>query len=270
MLDAASLQAGGMVTMVSSLDEDHPGENAIDGNDRTYWISTGLYPQEILVQLCHPSWVASLCIASTQVKQLRIEGCNEDQPINFHPLADGELAEASGRLQVEELACPQQDRPIRFIRMMILSGWQDFCTVHRLQVKATKPDPADMPQDGLLLEPTTHPRPLSPLGGSGAASWALGDSSLEQRRRSSKHYRKSLSLSVEIPPHSYKHPDEVNAPRVVHPTTWDGSTPAGSGHGMAGHGGLLHMSDDVSLNDDDPLSPRLSSRLGPRQRSKNT
>jgi len=252
--------------MVSSLDEEHPADNAIDGNDRTYWISTGLYPQEILVQLCHPSWVSSLCIASTQVKQLRIEGCNEDQPVNFHPLADGELAESSGRLQVKELACPQQDRPIRFIRMMILSGWHDFCTVHRLQVKATKPDPADMPNDGLLLEPSTQPRPISPLGGSGAASAHPHDSSLELRRRGSKHYRKSVSLTVEIPPLSYKHPDEVNAPRVAHPTTWQNGTASGSGHELAAHGGLSHMSDGrASPGDDDPLSPRLSSRAGPRR-----
>jgi heat shock protein beta-11 len=182
MLDAASLKSGGKVLMVSSLDEEHPGENVLDGNDQTYWISTGLYPQEILVQLCSPAIVTSLMIASTHVRQLRIEGCHEDMPINFQLLADGDLVDKNGDIQVKELPC-HEDKPLRYIRMMILSGWHDFCSVHRLQVKAHGARRnSEMPH--------------------------RSDSFMEGRRPS-----KARNLNVQIPPHELLHPDEPDAPR---------------------------------------------------------
>lgn len=187
--------------MVSSLDEDHPGDNILDGSDRTYWVSTGLYPQELLVQLCHPAWVSSLLVSATHVRQLRIEGCCEDQPVNFQVLADGDLGDTRGTIQVKELPCQGQDRPVRYIRMMILSGWHDFCSVHRLQVQATKPDDADIhhaEKDRSLHHSRTR------------------EGSLVRRPSSAVRH-----LHVDIPQHkTIEHPDEPDAPRQVHPTPW--------------------------------------------------
>mmetsp|Transcript_28450 Transcript_28450/g.52472 ORF Transcript_28450/g.52472 Transcript_28450/m.52472 type:complete len:235 (+) Transcript_28450:188-892(+) len=193
MLDAAAKTAGGRVIMVSSLDEDHSGDNVIDGDDRSYWISTGLFPQEVLLQLCSPCWVSSFKLATTHVRRLRLEGCHEDVPINFHLMAESDLVDAHGSMQVKEISCNHQQQPIVFIRLYILAGWHDFCSVHRLQVKGTQAprsaSPAYVEHD-----------PLSP-----AHSTASTNSRMVRRAASGLH--------VDIPPTQVEHAGEPDAPR---------------------------------------------------------
>mmetsp|Transcript_51654 Transcript_51654/g.147283 ORF Transcript_51654/g.147283 Transcript_51654/m.147283 type:complete len:122 (+) Transcript_51654:83-448(+) len=121
--------------MVSSLDESHPGENMIDGNEHSYWISTGLYPQEILLQLGKPSKVSSVKISTTNVKGVRVESCADDTPVNFKTLAEGTLEEKSGHLQLKELRCSDSSESAAYVKVLILSGWHDFCSIHRVVVE---------------------------------------------------------------------------------------------------------------------------------------
>lgn len=71
MPDLVAKKVGGKVVMVSSLDEQHPGDNMIDGREDSYWISTGLYPQEILLQLGQRAAVSSVKISTTNVRGIR-------------------------------------------------------------------------------------------------------------------------------------------------------------------------------------------------------
>merc|ERR1719401_2744853 len=120
--------------MVSSLDEDHPGENIIDGSQHSYWISTGCYPQEILLQLGRQSQVSTVRLATTNVKNVRVEGCSEDNPVNFHVLAEGDLEERQGSLQLKDFKV-HDSNAATYIKVLILSGWHDFCSVHQVMVE---------------------------------------------------------------------------------------------------------------------------------------
>ncbi|CAE8610152.1 unnamed protein product, partial [Polarella glacialis] len=138
--DHLSSATGGRVLMASSVDGDHPPDNVIDGDEATYWISTGLYPQEILFELGKPATVSGIWLSTTNVRMVRIEGCVEESAVTFETLASGEMAAPSeaGRLQLQELrvdAGREQSRPTRFVKAVILSGWDDFCTVHRIVVQ---------------------------------------------------------------------------------------------------------------------------------------
>ncbi|CAJ1338708.1 unnamed protein product [Effrenium voratum] len=134
MPDLVSRKVGGKVVMVSSLDDNNPADNIIDGREDTYWISTGLYPQEVLLALNQRSMVSSVKISSTSIKGIRIESCAEDDPVNFKTLAEEEMEDSSGRLQIREMPC-QGVEPVAYIKLVILSGWHDFCTVHRAVVE---------------------------------------------------------------------------------------------------------------------------------------
>mmetsp|Transcript_44247 Transcript_44247/g.99756 ORF Transcript_44247/g.99756 Transcript_44247/m.99756 type:complete len:201 (-) Transcript_44247:111-713(-) len=194
MPDLAAEAAGGKVFMVSSLDPEHPGDNVIDGIDGTYWISTGLYPQEVLLELGQPAKVSSVKLSSTRVRSIRFEGCREETPVNFTILAEGEVEDAQqGHLQVRELLCGNQDGPTEFLRLLILSGWDDFCSVHRIQV------------DGVAANLTVKRRiSRQPTG-----------------------LKKDGHLEVSIPEHAQKENNEPDAPRKPdHTSPW--STPNGS------------------------------------------
>lgn len=123
-----------VVKYASSIDPDHPAEHIFDGSSRNYWISTGLYPQEILVELGRPLHCVGVKLEFTGIKGLRIEGCTDFSPINFEILADEQLLQEREGLQVKELICREQEEPTRFVKVIILSGSHDFCSVHRLSL----------------------------------------------------------------------------------------------------------------------------------------
>ena len=62
-----------------------------------------------------------------------LEGCAEEDPVNFQTMAEDELEEVPGRLQVKDIPCPNHETA--YIKIMILSGYHDFCTVHRVIVE---------------------------------------------------------------------------------------------------------------------------------------
>eukprot|EP00928_Gymnodinium_smaydae_P083371 TRINITY_DN6660_c0_g2_i1.p1 TRINITY_DN6660_c0_g2~~TRINITY_DN6660_c0_g2_i1.p1 ORF type:complete len:487 (-),score=118.78 TRINITY_DN6660_c0_g2_i1:52-1341(-) len=123
--------------MASSRDPSCPVENVLAFDTGSYWLSTGLYPQEILLRLERPCSLACVQLAATKVRRIRIEGCQEAVPVNFQPLCERELPDAgSGGVQREEFACETVWGHIAFVRVHILSGWHDFCSVQGLRVLA--------------------------------------------------------------------------------------------------------------------------------------
>lgn len=163
MLDLASKDVGGKVLMVSSVDAEHPGENIIDGSIDSYWISTGLYPQEILLQLGRRSPVSGVHLASTSVRQVRIEGSQEDAPVNFQMLAEGVFQSVHGHMQLEQLPClPQKGGRTAYVRVVILSGWHDFCSVHQIRIETL--DTAPQLDDEPLEVTSPGGRGDAPLG----------------------------------------------------------------------------------------------------------
>lgn len=168
MPDVAAKKAGGKIFMVSSLDPAHPGENIIDGNEATYWISTGLYPQEILLWLSCATRVSSVRLASTRVRSVRFEGCQENDAVSFRTLAERRFEDTpKGGLQVNELHCGDSSlddgKPLEFIRVLILSGWDDFCTVHNIQVDGEIAGPPIMSRRMSLKSTLTRERTVSML-----------------------------------------------------------------------------------------------------------
>mmetsp|Transcript_101356 Transcript_101356/g.302243 ORF Transcript_101356/g.302243 Transcript_101356/m.302243 type:complete len:203 (+) Transcript_101356:172-780(+) len=199
MPDVVSEKAGGKIFMVSSLDPAHPPENVLDGSDVTYWISTGLYPQEILLGLGRPARVSSVRLSCTRVRGVRFEGCHEDKPVNFTLLAEFEVADAQdGRLQFHEMLCGEQVRPTEYVRLLILSGWDDFCTIHRIQVLGVALDsPLRRARSKMIGSPAEH---------------TPDEAAVDED---------APPLMVSIPEHAPKETNEPDAPRKPsHTSPW--------------------------------------------------
>ena len=49
MYDTPLIQHGAIVTMATANDEDHPASNVIDGHENTFWMTTGLFPQMLII-----------------------------------------------------------------------------------------------------------------------------------------------------------------------------------------------------------------------------
>eukprot|EP00743_Colponemidia_sp_Colp-15_P003468 GILK01003745.1.p1 GENE.GILK01003745.1~~GILK01003745.1.p1 ORF type:complete len:143 (-),score=11.31 GILK01003745.1:180-566(-) len=123
------------VIMATSFDERHPPESILDGRDSTFWVSTGLYPQELLVQFDAPASIRRVKLTSTGIRRIIIEGCEGSSPVNFEKLTEQDLTDRSGRLQNETISLTSA-RSLRFLKLIISSGWSDFCSIHKLSVEA--------------------------------------------------------------------------------------------------------------------------------------
>ncbi|CAD7969034.1 unnamed protein product [Amoebophrya sp. A25] len=130
---------GPSILLTTSLDPAYPEENMLDPNEKTFWLSTGMFPQEILMQIGgHSNAMAGIGgsivrIASTGIRELRLEVSKDETeyPVNFATQDTLRLDNTAGsRLQHTELQVPQA----RFLKLVILSGYSEFPSVHKLEV----------------------------------------------------------------------------------------------------------------------------------------
>lgn len=57
-------------------------------DDQSFWMSTGLYPQDLIVAFTAPAFIERIEVRSRRLRKVAIERCETPQPINFLPVAD--------------------------------------------------------------------------------------------------------------------------------------------------------------------------------------
>lgn len=122
------------VVMTTSEDEKFPGEAILSVDTRHFWTSTGLYPQEIIIQLNPANSFKTVRIVSTNIRQLVIEGCETQNVGNFVKIGETEIGNNRGGLQRESVNI-NQPRPFSFIKVIVLSGWDHFVSIHSLHLE---------------------------------------------------------------------------------------------------------------------------------------
>lgn len=64
------------VKCATSFDERFDPKNVLDKDDlQTFWLTTGLYPQEILIQLKAPKMISEIKFNTQGARKVIIEGC---------------------------------------------------------------------------------------------------------------------------------------------------------------------------------------------------
>lgn len=116
-------------------------------------------------------------------------------------LVEGEIENTTtGRLQKRQLACNKQE--IDYVRLVILSGWDDFCTVHNIQVDGER----------------VISRKASTWFANGVGSSGRGSDFANLGRRPSEIHG---HLEVSIPEHEIKEKNVPDTPRKLDTTrTW--------------------------------------------------
>jgi heat shock protein beta-11 len=102
MLDVAVESAGGIVSLATAHDERFPPENIIDGKTETFWMSTGLFPQEFIITFGSLMSVSLVRVQSTNVRKMVIEQSMKVELAEFDTLVEKEFDYNDGQLQREE------------------------------------------------------------------------------------------------------------------------------------------------------------------------
>jgi len=134
-MELAIASAGSSITSASSYDNDHPPKSIMEDID-TFWVSTGSYPQELILQLGEPSMIKSIDIISTSIRQIELSKCESSQANTWDVVSQAEAGDGDGDVQRLSLNIPPR-LTATYLRVKILSGWSDYITIHRMSVLGT-------------------------------------------------------------------------------------------------------------------------------------
>ena len=119
----------------SSFDDVHPAENILNPDKKRYWSTTGLFPQELFIQLQTEKILNSLSFSSYGIKKVLIESCENDSAVNF--IKQGEVSDIQNKEgKMQEFSVNfSQPKQTKLLKVTILEGYEDFCTVHYINFK---------------------------------------------------------------------------------------------------------------------------------------
>ncbi|KAH8871503.1 Intraflagellar transport protein 25 [Schistosoma japonicum] len=131
------------ISLATSYDENYPPDNVLDKNESSFWMTTGIFPQILVVSLVQPKKIKKIRILSCDIKILRVVKSYDSKAFHFavetssHAEVDNFILESEitlphsdGQLQITEL--PVKNAHLRHLRLNILSGYNHFVAVYKV------------------------------------------------------------------------------------------------------------------------------------------
>ena len=122
------------IIFASSYDEKHPPENIFDNNKKTFFSSTGMFPQEICIQFDNPRTVNSVGIVSYGIKKISIQTCENDSVVNFKNQAEQNEIPNTGSFQKNKLNLVKKPT-VKVLKIEVLEGYEDFFTIQNVDIQ---------------------------------------------------------------------------------------------------------------------------------------
>lgn len=119
------------VVYASSHDPSFPPAAILDGRPDTFWASTGLYPQVVVVTLPGVTSVDSLSILAYNVRRVVVARSVKSLPTDFEDVVEKELPQVDGKLQNSLLS---EQVTAAHLRLTITEGHGHFCSLHKVTV----------------------------------------------------------------------------------------------------------------------------------------
>lgn len=106
MSELANEFSGASVLSSSSYDMKHPPSSVIDGEYNTFWLTTGSFPQEIVIQLGELSQIKGVEVVSTGIRKIDLSKCEGSQANMWESIAEMEVSDSENDVQKISLQAP--------------------------------------------------------------------------------------------------------------------------------------------------------------------
>mmetsp|Transcript_97865 Transcript_97865/g.210994 ORF Transcript_97865/g.210994 Transcript_97865/m.210994 type:complete len:140 (+) Transcript_97865:40-459(+) len=136
MTELANEFSGASVLSASSFDLKHPPSSVIDGEYNTFWLTTGAFPQEIVIQLGEPSIIKGVELVSCGIRNVQLSKCEGAQANTWENIAEEESQESDSEIQKISIQAPPRITA-QYLRIKILSGWADCVSLFKVSVLGT-------------------------------------------------------------------------------------------------------------------------------------
>jgi len=117
--------------MATSADQDYPASNILDPNEKAFWMTTGMYPQEFIVSFRNPLEFRHVRFVTSNVKSFIMFATSNQEPRNFESILEKTLPNTENNLQTTD---QMLDRSVeaRHFKCVITAGYDSFASVHDL------------------------------------------------------------------------------------------------------------------------------------------
>ncbi|TNV75526.1 hypothetical protein FGO68_gene10992 [Halteria grandinella] len=121
------------VKCATSFDERFDPNNVLNKDPNKFWITTGLYPQEILIDLGGTKPVNEVKFIVSGARKIVIEGCKTTNASEFKKVGESkDLANKPGQRQTDSVKL-SEPAPYCLLKFVIVDGWEDFTSVHFIE-----------------------------------------------------------------------------------------------------------------------------------------
>lgn len=123
------------VIFSTSFDEKNPPTNVLSSNKSSFWSTTGIYPQEIVLAFSTPKSSSEMTIVGYNIKKLLVESCENDSAVKYVTqceLSDIQLKEN----KLQEIQCVFSNKTAnKLIKITISEGYGDFSIINTINFK---------------------------------------------------------------------------------------------------------------------------------------
>jgi len=176
------------VTSSTSWNPAHPPMHAADGRSDTFWVSTGMFPQELTVALPETCMLKRVELVSQNIRSLEVSVCHaKNWDAQWERLCvQRDVDDADGQLQRLSPNIGQETKAA-YLRIKVLAGYADIISIFKVCVTGT-PVPPGNPADGKNITPAFNASPVPGVGGGSLASrMAMGGAGDSTYNGSPKH-----------------------------------------------------------------------------------
>lgn len=118
----------------SSFDDKNTPLNILTNKKGQFWASTGLYPQEIIVDLGSAKRLNSISLSGYNIKKILIESCENESTVTYNKEIETECQQKEGDLQ--QLNFPfNAGNTIKLLKIVVLEGYDSFCAINTLETR---------------------------------------------------------------------------------------------------------------------------------------
>lgn len=133
----ALASAGASVTSATCADPRHPPAAVIDGSESTFWATTGLFPQEIVVTLPAGARLSQIKLLARAVRRVRVEVCDKHLPVAFQTATEADVAPGDEAKDHQFEVLQLGGVRARHVKIVLLAGHHDFCALHKVELEGT-------------------------------------------------------------------------------------------------------------------------------------
>lgn len=132
MQNLALESTGAQVVTASSWDPRHPPDSILDGTEATFWTSTGMFPQELVITFDSVVQLSSVSTKTFNVKEMKLLRSVAQFPTDFNEICTSEISHADKAVDHEHKI---SDTAVRHLKIILTKGFDDFTAMYWIKAK---------------------------------------------------------------------------------------------------------------------------------------